>query len=173
MEQLVAAVFAFLSSMTDVPAAEALVSTANDTHLTVPTAMEHVAAAQFAGTMTNVDPDLLLAIAHHESRYEPNVIGPLVRGKHACGVMQHVPVTGPCPTLALLADYLAGAEHLAEWIRVQHGDIERALVGYAGGYALLALYDDGGASRARAVVRLELARAQRIKRAREHTPSSI
>ena len=167
MEQLLAAFLTLVTSLGDAPSAEALMSTAKDTRLTLETAAQHVAAARFAAVLTGTDPDLLLAIAHHESRYEPGVVGPLVRGKHACGVMQHVPVTGPCPTIELPLDYLEGARHLAEWIRVQKGDVTRALVGYAGGYALLKLYDDGGASRARAVVRLELGRAQRIKRARE------
>lgn len=167
MEQVIAAVFTLITSLADVPAAKALMSTAKDTHLTIETAAQHVAAARFAGILTDTDPDLLLAIAHHESRYEPDVIGPRMRGKHACGVMQQIPITGPCPTPSLPADYLAGAQHLAEWIRAQHGDVERALVGYAGGYALLAIYDEGGAARARALVRLELGRARRIKRARD------
>lgn len=167
MEQLLTAVFTFIMSLADVPAAEALMSTAKDTHLTVETATQNIAAARFAAVLTDTDPDLLLAIAHHESRYEPTVIGPLVRGKHACGVMQHVPVTGPCPAPSLVADYLAGAQHLAEWIRVQHGNLERAMIGYCGGYALLALYDDGGAERGRAIARLNFGRAKRIKLARE------
>lgn len=167
MEQVIAALLTLFTSLVDVPAAEALLTTANDTHLTVETAAQHVAAARFAGILTDTDPDLLLAIAHHESRYEPHVVGPPVRGKHACGVMQHVPIVGPCPKLSLPADYLEGAKHLAVWIRAQRGDIERALIGYAGGYALLKIYDDGGGTRVRAIVRLNLGRAKRIKRARE------
>ncbi|HSX22152.1 MAG TPA: lytic transglycosylase domain-containing protein [Gaiellaceae bacterium] len=173
MEQLLAAFFAFVTSLADTRSAEALLSTAKDTHLTAETAAQHVAAARFAAVLTGTDPDLLLAIAHHESRYEPNVVGPPVRGKHACGVMQQVPVTGPCPTVELPLDYLEGARHLAEWIRAQKGDVTRALVGYAGGYALLALYEEGGATRAQAVVRLELARAECIRRAREIRRSGV
>jgi hypothetical protein len=167
MEQLLTALFAFFTSMTDVPAAEALMSTAKDTRLTVETAVQNIAAARFAGALTDIDPDLLLAIAHHESRFEPTVVGPLVRGKRACGVMQQVPIKGRCPEPSLLRDYVEGAKHLATWLRAQHGDLDRALIGYAGGYALLKLYDEGGADRGRAVVRLERGRARQFKRTRE------
>ena len=172
MEQILAALFAFFTSLADVPAAEALMSTAKDTRLTVGTATLHVAAARFAGVLTSIDPDLLLAIAHHESRFEPTVVGPLVRGKRACGVMQQIPIRGRCPAPSILRDYVEGAKHLAGWLRAQRGNMDRALVGYAGGYRLLKLYDEGGGDRVRAVVRLERARAKRIKRARERAVSA-
>jgi hypothetical protein len=167
MEQLIAAVFALFTSMADVPAAEALIATAKDTRLTVDTAAVNIAAARFAAILTDTDPDLLLAIAHHESRFEPAVIGPLVRGKRACGVLQHVPITAKCPEPSIFRDYVNGAQHLAGWIRAQHGDIKRALIGYAGGYALLALCDRGEAPRACSIANYNLARAKRIKDARE------
>jgi soluble lytic murein transglycosylase-like protein len=167
MEQIIAAIFALFTSLADVPSAQALMSTAKDSRLTIETAVQHIAAARFAGTLTDVDPDLILAIAYHESRFTPGVEGPLLyNGKRACGVMQHVPVKGPCPKRSLLADYLAGAKHLAGWIRAERGDLKLALAGYAGGYAGIARYEEG-ATRARAVVQLNLARAARIKRARE------
>ena len=168
MEQLIAAVFTLITSIVDVPSAKALMSTAKDTRLTTETALQHIAAARFAAVLTRTDPDLLLAISHHESRYTPDVVGPLLHnGKRACGVMQHVPVKGPCPKRVLVADYLAGATHLRSWIRAARGDIERALAGYAGGYPALARFDEGGPSRVRSVVNLNLFRAKRIKRARE------
>jgi soluble lytic murein transglycosylase-like protein len=167
MEQLLAAVFTLISSIADVPSGRALMTTAKDSHLTIETAVQHISAARFAGILTNVDPDLILAISYHESRFTPAVVGPLLdNGKHACGVMQHVPVKGLCPKRTLVEDYLAGAEHLAQWIRAEHGDIERALAGYAGGYPGVALYEEG-APRALAIVRLNLARAASIKRAME------
>lgn len=169
MEQLLAAVFTLFTSLTDVPSAKALMTTAKDSRLTIETAVQHVTAARFAGTMTSVDPDLILAIAWHESRFTPGVEGPLLHnGKRACGVMQHVPIRGPCPKRTLLADYLEGAKHLAVWIRAERGDIERALAGYAGGYPAIKRYEEG-ASRVHAVVQLNLSRAARIKRARELT----
>lgn len=167
MEQLIAAIFTLFTSMLDAPAAEALVATAKDTRLTVKTAAQHVAAARFAGAVTSIDPDLLLAIAHHESRYEPTVIGPLVRGKRACGVLQHVPTAKRCPEPSILRDYVNGARHLATWIRAQRGDLKRALVGYAGGYALLELCRRGEAPRACSIASYHTARARRIKSARQ------
>jgi hypothetical protein len=167
MEHLLVAVFTWIASLGDATAAEALVSTAKDTRLTVETAAVHVAAARFADAIADVDPDLLLAIAHHETRFEPTVVGPLVRGKRACGVMQHVPVTGGCPEPSILRDYVDGALHLAQWLRAQRGDVDRALIGYAGGYALLELCDRGEAPRACSIARFNLARMASIKRARE------
>lgn len=168
MEQVIAAVFTLITSIADRPAAEALVATAKGTRLTVETAAQHVAAARFAAVLTRTDPDLILAISHHESRFDPTVVGPVLHnGKRACGVMQHVPVKGPCPKRSLPADYLAGARHLAWWIRAERRNIERALAGYAGGYPSIARYDEDKASRVRAVVQLNLSRAKRIKRARE------
>lgn len=168
MEQLIAALFTLITSLADRPAAEALVTTAKKSRLTIEAAAQHVAAARFAATLTDVDPDLILAISYHESKLNPDVEGPLLHnGKRACGVMQHVPVMGPCPKRTLVGDYLEGARHLARWIRAARGSVERGLAGYAGGYASLARYDEGGPSRVRAVVNLNLARAKRIKRARE------
>ena len=167
MEQLITAVFTLFTSLVDVPAAEVLMVTAKDTKLTVPIAAQHVAAARFAGTLTDLDPDLLLAIAHHESRYEPTVVGPLMRGKRACGVLQHVPITAKCPKPSILRDYVNGAKHLAGWIKAQRGDLKRALIGYAGGYALLGMCDRGEAPRTCTIANYHLARAKRIKRARE------
>ena len=166
MHEVIAALFTLLTALVDRPAAKALVDTAKDTRLTVETATQHVAAARFAAALTGTDPDLLLAIAHHESRYEPTVIGPLVRGKRACGVLQHVPIANQCPAPSILRDYVDGARHLATWIRVQRGDLKRALVGYAGGYALLALCRRGEAPRACSIASYHLARAKRIERAR-------
>lgn len=163
MHEVIAAIFALFVSTSD---AEALMHTARDTRLTVETAQQHIAAARFAAILTDTDPDLLLGIAHHESRYKFDVIGPLVRGKRACGVMQHTPLKR-CPKPSLLRDYLIGARHLKEWIRAQRGNLKRALIGYAGGYALLEKCDRGEALRACTIANYHLARARRIQRARE------
>jgi len=171
MHEVIIALFTLFTSLADRPAAEALISTAKDTRLTVETAAQHVAAARFAAVLTDTDPDLLLGIAHFESRYRIDVIGPLVRGKRACGVMQHTPLKR-CPKSSLLRDYLVGARHLADWIRAQRGNLERALTGYAGGYALLARCDRKEPLRACSIARLHQARAKRIKRARERRSAS-
>jgi len=168
MEQIIAAVFSLFTSLADVQSAQALMTTAKDSRLTIETATQHIAAARFAGILAEIDPDLILAIAYHESRFTPTAEGPLLHnGKRACGVMQHVPVKGPCPKRTLLADYYLGAKHLAGWIRAARGSVDRGLAGYAGGYPALARYDEGGPSRVRSVVNLNLSRAKQIKRARD------
>jgi hypothetical protein len=163
MQQLLAALFSLFVSTSD---AEAL-TRLPDTRLTLETAAQHLAAARIAGALTAIDPDLLLAIAYHESRFELDVVGPSVgNGKHACGVMQPVPL-GRCPAPSLFRDYLGGARHLETWIRVQHGDVNRGLIGYAGGHALLKLCESDAALRACSIARVHQARAKRLKRARE------
>jgi len=151
---------------------EALQRTA-PSDLSEETASINLAAARVAGVLYDIQPEIILAIAWHESRYDPTVVGPLVRGKHACGVLQHVPTAKKCPEPSILRDYVDGAKHLATWIRAQRGDLERALIGYAGGYALLKRCDDGEELRACSIARVHLARAKRIKRSRNHlrTPS--
>jgi len=163
MQQIFGAFFALFVSSQD---AESLMTTAKDTYLTATTAATHITAARFAARFTDTDPDLLLAIAHHESRYTPTAVGPWVRGKRACGVMQHVPSTRTCPPPSPLHDYLDGARHLAIWIRAMNHNVESALVGYAGGYSLLRRCARGEKLRACAIGRIHLARADRIKRAR-------
>jgi len=144
---------------------EALRRTA-PSYLSEETAGTHLAAARIAGAIYGIQPEIALAVAWHESRYQLDVIGPLVRGKRACGVMQHTPLKH-CPKPSLLRDYLTGARHLKWWIRAQRGDLSRALIGYAGGYALLEKCDRGEAPRTCPIARIHLARAKRIKRARE------
>ena len=170
MHEVIVALFTLFTSLVDRPAAEGLMATAKNTRLTVEVAAQHVAAARFAAVLTDIDPDLLLAIAHFESRYRPTVVGPLVRGKRACGVLQHVPIKGKCPAPSILRDYVNGARHLAEWIRAQRGDLKRALIGYAGGYHLLEKCDRGEKLRACTIANYHLARSRRIQRARGRTP---
>lgn len=137
-----------------------------DTRLTIDTAKQYIAAARIAGAIADVDPDLILVISYHEARFELDVVGPtLSNNKRACGVMQHVPVAR-CPEPSMLRDYVDGAQHLATWIKAQHGDVSRGLIGYAGGYALLKKCDLGEAPKACSIARIHLARAERLKRVR-------
>lgn len=109
-------------------------------YLTTPEkAAEHLAAATFAGERFSVDPTLLLAIAYRESRYTPNVQGPAVRGRHACGLMQPLMHQQGCEPQTVFAGYLEGAKHLRVWMDTKScaGDVRCALLGYAGGYSLL------------------------------------
>lgn len=101
-------------------------------------ALEHAHAAVTAGALYRVDPALLLSIAHHESRYDATAVTAEPGGKESCGVMTPVPrAKGACTVSTVIAGYLAGAEHLRTWIDAAGGNLRLALVGYAGGYALL------------------------------------
>lgn len=133
------------------------------TYLTAESATEHVLSATLAAMAFGLDPDLLLSIAHHESRYQYKEITREAGGKVSCGVMTPVPThaKGACQlaTSSPLAGYLHGAHHLRDW----HAACERllspvrrrtgmgrptiglpanalrrcALLGYAGGYYLI------------------------------------
>lgn len=106
--------------------------------LTEAAALEHAHAALTAGLMFDVDPALLLAIAHHESRYDATARTREPGGKWSCGVMTPVPqASGACTVSTVIAGYLAGAAHLRTWLDAARGDVRLALVGYAGGYALI------------------------------------
>lgn len=97
----------------------------------------HVAAAEVAGRAYRLDPNLLLSIAHHESRYQVATVTPELAGA-SCGVMTPEP-RRQCPPPDLLGGYLAGAAHLATWRAACRGNLHCALTGYAGGYHLLEL----------------------------------
>jgi len=107
-------------------------------YLTTETAREHMTAAQVAAVQHDLEPELLLAIAYRESRYMVNAVGPEVRGKRACGVMQPLMWT-TCRSQTLLAGYMEGAAHLRGWLdsKTCRGDLRCAMLGYIGGYALL------------------------------------
>lgn len=143
--------------------AEALRETAPDCHLTVDAAREHIAAARVAGAMMEVDPDLLLSIAWHESRYMPATVTPERGGRESCGVMTPEPIAR-CTRGTLLDGYIAGARHVRTWLDATH-DERTALTGYAGGYALIALCRRESA-RACSTWRVFKARASWIKRKR-------
>lgn len=114
---------------------EAFRSTAPD-YLTVESAAEHLYTAQIAAAEQGVDPDLLLSIAFHESHYDQTARTPEPGHKISCGVMTPVP-GATCTNGTLLDGYRAGAAHLREWLIAMHGNERQALIGYAGGYALL------------------------------------
>lgn len=148
-------------------------------YLTTETAREHLIYARVAAATYNVDADLLLAIAWFESRYTVNAIGPLVRGKRACGVMQPI-MEGECPKdPTLAAGYLQGAQHVVSWVKAARGDMRMAMLGYAGGYALIkacaageVLVERGGRQvDLCTVVDARLYRMRWIQRARTRTAS--
>lgn len=162
MHQLLVVIFTLFISVHD---AKGLVQTAKDTRLTQEKATKHLAAARVAAQLTDTDPELLLAIAYHESRYKPSLSGPLVRKKRACGIMQPTPIASPCREESLLHEYLEGARHLRTWLNATHGNVKHALLGYAGGYKLLRRCAGENKPRACGIVKVHLARANRIKQA--------
>ncbi len=149
-------------------------------YLTTETARDHLVAARVAGAVYSVDPDLMLSIAWFESRYTVNVVGPEVRGKHACGVMQPIMETGCPKNPTLLGGYFEGAAHLRTWLNAAHGDMRTAMLGYAGGYALIKACADGPLMVERGgrqvdlctVVDARLYRMRWIQRARVNTARS-
>ena len=106
-------------------------------YLTPQQATLHVAASEVAGRVYGINPNLLLSIAHHESRYQVATVTPELAGR-SCGVMTPEPVR-QCPAPDLLGGYLAGAKHLAAWRDACRADLRCMLTGYAGGYRLLEL----------------------------------
>ena len=115
-------------------------------------AREHVVHARIAAAIVGngIDADDLMAIAHHESRYDPAVStnegpgrwwandgagpGTYSRTRWSCGVMTPSPKPACDPyELEISGGYLAGARHLAVWMRQCNGNRICALNGYAGG----------------------------------------
>jgi hypothetical protein len=106
--------------------------------VTVADAYEHVWAARVAAATYDVDVEMVLAIGYHESHFSESAVTVERGGRVSCGVMTPIP-TSTCTPKTLLAQYLDGARHWAvDWRRA--GDVRsehEALLGYAGGYALI------------------------------------
>lgn len=132
--------FAFVVWMTSSRDVEALQRTAPEP-LGTELAAENLSAARIAGHMFRVDPDLLLSIAAHESRYQSDAVGPESGGRVSCGVMQTTP-RASCPKQTTLEGYIDGAKHLRGWIDATR-DLDTALIGYAGGYRMIKKCADG------------------------------
>lgn len=116
--------------------AEALRRTAPEP-VSLEQARENIAAARYAGMIYDLDPDLLLSIAAHESHYKADAVGPEPGGKVSCGSMTPIPVASCKVAPTVLEGYLAGAHHLrVDWLGAVK-DETLALRGYAGGYALI------------------------------------
>jgi hypothetical protein len=149
---IIAAVLVFL--FTSPNDADALRRTApND--LTAPAAMEHLTSARIAASFYGIDADMLLSTAYFESRYTSSVVGPVVAGKTACGVLQPTMET-KCVGQTVLEDYLDGAKHLQDWYRACRGNERCALLGYGGGYALIKSCAEGPVMRERGGRKVDL-----------------
>jgi soluble lytic murein transglycosylase-like protein len=110
-------------------------------YLTTETARDNLSAARFAAFWYGVDPDVVLSIAHHESRYEVKAVTNEPGNRISCGVMTPEPTYDKKKCLAATTDvfagYMAGAEHLRGWFDACRGNQRCALLGYAGGYYLI------------------------------------
>lgn len=157
--------------------AEGLRTTA-PSYLTLEQAAKHLAAAEYAGATYNVDADLLLSIAWHESRYQAAARTAEPGHKVSCGVMTPIPKEH-CTAPSLLEGYLEGAAHLRAWVDAAHGDMRTALLGYAGGYRMIQACASGEVLATRggrdvdlcAVVGVFQGRALWIRRARTRAAS--
>lgn len=140
-------------------------------YLTADTAAEHLTAARFAGAVYEVDPDLLLSIAWHESRYSPTAVTPEAGHKISCGVMTPEPTRDIAlcsrSTSSLTAGYLAGARHLRAWILACRDNLHCAFTGYAGGYYLIAACKRDATPRACDTWDVFLSRAAMIRNLRD------
>ena len=122
-------------------------------YLTVETARTHYGAARIASAIAGVDPDQLLAIAWHESRYDfgyvqhepPDPDHPELGPRVSCGAMTPRPHYGGCEPWELtpIGGYVAGARHLRTWIDLCRGDQICGLTAYAGGGKLVTACRDG------------------------------
>jgi hypothetical protein len=107
-------------------------------YLTYQQAEEHLLAARAAGLVHGVRPELLLAIALHESRYQPATRTKEPGNRESCGVMTPIPKRRCTPEdLTILGGYDAGAAHLRTWMNLYHDAEAVALLAYAGGAGLV------------------------------------
>jgi soluble lytic murein transglycosylase-like protein len=146
-------------------------------YLTTATAARHLAAARVAGGIYDVDPDLLLSVAWHESRYVTDTITPERGGKMSCGAMTPEPIrdVAACrvATSSVLAGYIAGARHMRAWIDACHDNLHCALTGYAGGYYLIAECKRDPSPKACGTWDVFLTRAARIRDHRAHLRAGV
>jgi hypothetical protein len=156
--------FSLVVWLTPTADAEALRRTASS-YLDVEQARAHVAAARVAAAAHRIDPDLLLAIAWRESRYQVDAVTREASGKLSCGLMMvTMPKGKPCPKWSVLDGYAAGAVHLGQWVKATRNQRD-ALVGYAGGYAMIEKCKLGPIERERAGSVVDLCSAPELRRA--------
>ena len=137
MTALIAVILALFSPRAD---AEALARTA-PSDLSIGAAVLHLGAARAAALETGTDPELVLSISWHESRYVSNAVGVEPGGRVSCGVLTPEPVAR-CGRVGLVDQYVAGARHLRVWMDATPS-LHAALLGFAGGYRLIAMCQRG------------------------------
>lgn len=132
----------------------------------------HAAAAQIAASETKLEPELLLAVAWVESRFDSSATSRVERGGRRtgswpssaragrgprfCGVMQTIAGDDWAACLAqrpLLVGYRTGAAELRAWLRLSRGDLRAALNGHGCGVAGMTAGCRGYADRVLAIAR--------------------
>lgn len=90
----------------------------------------------------NVDPNLLLAVGHGESGFDPNAVSP----KGATGVMQLMPETAKALGVNPHnnnENIMGGAKLISSYLKTYNGDIDKALAAYNWGPGNVAKYGMG------------------------------
>lgn len=140
---MIPAIVLWLGLIEPTPAEATALASATGVRLTVDEATDHIRAARVAGALTGTDPDVLLAIAWHESRFTAHVITREPGHRVSCGVMTPEPKARcEADELTLQGGYLAGARHLRHYLD-REPDLRRALVAYAGGHGSVAHPKEG------------------------------
>lgn len=94
-----------------------------------------VACTQYSNTMPMF---VCLSIAYHESRFNPDAEGPLLKsGNRALGMMQVIPtyhkIQEPASIHSYLGSVLYGEAAFSYWYNRKEGNLEKALCHYAAG----------------------------------------
>lgn len=136
-------------------------------------ALLHATAATIAARETQLEPELLLAVAWVESRFDASATSRVVNGKRKtgswtswwepagsgprfCGVMQTIAGSDWAACVdqrALLVGYRTGAAELRAWLRMSRGDIRAALNGHGCGVVGMTAGCRGYADRVLAIAR--------------------
>lgn len=133
---LLLAIVLFFADAAGYAEAQAL-QTIAPAYLSLHGAYLHLLAARYASSRYNVRPELLLAIAHHESNF--HITTQTIEPGHrvSCGVMTPIPKQR-CTSvdLGLYSGYAIGAAHLRTWLDYCHDNEICALQAYIGGAGL-------------------------------------
>lgn len=142
-------------------------------YLTTEQAKQHLAASYIASKRSGIDQDLLLSVAFYESRYTMRTVTQEPQGKISCGVMTPVPTynksTCRRTNASLVNGYEAGAGHLKDWFRMCKGSRRCALLGYAGGYALLNACKRGPYYKMKGTKRVDICKTHQVRLGRANT----
>ena len=94
-----------------------------------------------AARATGVDPQLIVAVARHESAFNPNAVSRV----GACGLMQLMPATarvlGITDVFDVRQNVFGGARYLRQLLDTYGGDLDRTLAAYNAGPGAVQKYN--------------------------------